>query len=84
MYLAYVFKRNSNCEKLVILLMIPDREKYEGKSIGWEQWHYLAVKKNSVFLGEISSKIMVIFIVWIVLIPLEQNTNVNSIKSMWK
>ena len=34
MYLAYVFKRNSNCEKLVILLMIPDREKYEGKSIG--------------------------------------------------
>ena len=46
MHLAYVFQHNSNREKLVILLMIPDREKYEGKSKGWEQWHYLAVKKD--------------------------------------
>ena len=30
MYRAYNFKRNSNHEKLVLLLMIPDREKYEG------------------------------------------------------
>ena len=27
-YLAYVLKHNPNCEKLVILLMIPDREKW--------------------------------------------------------
>ena len=31
-------KINSNCEKQIILLIIPDEEK--------EGWHYLAVKKN--------------------------------------
>ena len=33
-YLAYVSKHNSNCEKQVILLIIPDGER----------WLYLAVK----------------------------------------
>ena len=36
-YPAYVSKHNSNREKQVILLMIPNEEK----------WHYLAVKKTS-------------------------------------
>ena len=35
-YPAYVSKHNSNCEKQVILLMIPIVEK----------WHYLVVKKT--------------------------------------
>ena len=35
-YPAYVSEHNSNCEKQVILLMIPNGE----------GWHYLAVKKN--------------------------------------
>ena len=33
---AYIPKINSNCEKEIILLMIPNEEK--------EGWHYLAVK----------------------------------------
>ena len=36
-YPAYVSKYNSNCEKQVILLMIPNGE----------VWHYLVVKKLS-------------------------------------
>ena len=36
---------NSNCEKQVILLMMPNGEKREAKSEG-QQWRYLAVKKN--------------------------------------
>ena len=39
-YPAYVSKHNSNCEKQVIISMIPNEEK----------WHYLAVKKLSVLL----------------------------------
>ena len=34
---AYISKNNMNCEKQIILLMIPSKEK--------ERWHYLAVKK---------------------------------------
>ena len=45
-YSAYVSKHNSNSEKQVILFMIPNGEK----------WHYLAVKKLSALLREISSK----------------------------
>ena len=45
-YPAYVLKYNSDHEKQVILLMIPNGEK----------WHYLAVKKLSALLREISSK----------------------------
>ena len=43
---VYVSKHNWNCEKQVILLMIPNGKK----------WHYLAVKKLSSLLREIASK----------------------------
>ena len=46
-YPAYVSKQNSNRKKQVILLMIPNREK----------WHYLAVKKLISLLRRITSKI---------------------------
>ena len=46
MYSAYVSKDNSNCEKEVIILIIPNRE----------GWHYLAVKKLSALLRGITSK----------------------------
>ena len=42
-YHAYVSKHNSNREKQVILLMIPNREGHESKSKG-RRWYYLAVK----------------------------------------
>ena len=45
-YPAYVLKYNSDHEKQVILLMIPNGEK----------WHYLAVKKLSASLKVITSK----------------------------
>ena len=45
-YLAYVSKHNSNCEKQLILLMIPNRERLD----------HLAVKKLSVLLRRIKSK----------------------------
>ena len=45
---AYISKSNSNCEKQMILLMIPNEEK--------EGWHYLAVKKLSTLLRGITSK----------------------------
>ena len=41
-YSAYVSKKNSNCEKQVILLVIPNGKKREVKSDG--RWHYLALK----------------------------------------
>ena len=44
--LAYVSKHNTNCEKQVILLMIPEEEKC----------HYLEVKKLLVLLRGITSK----------------------------
>ena len=61
-YPANVSKHNSNCEKQVILLMIPN-----GKGHEWSetltmranirgQWHYLAVKKLSALLRGITSK----------------------------
>ena len=46
MYFAYVSKHNSNCEKQVIFLIIPNGE----------GWHYLAVKKLSALLRRITSK----------------------------
>ena len=45
-YPAYVSKYNSNQEKQVFLLMIPNEE----------GWHYLAVKKLSASLRGITSK----------------------------
>ena len=48
-YPAYISKIDSNCEKHVILLMVPNKEK-EGL------WHYLVVKKLSTLVREITSK----------------------------
>ena len=45
---AYISKINSNCEKQIILLMVPNKEK--------EGWHYLAIKKLSALLYGITSK----------------------------
>ena len=45
-YPAYVSKQNSNCERQVIIFMIPHGE----------EWHYLAVKKLSALLRGITSK----------------------------
>ena len=45
---AYISKINLNCEKQIILLMIPNEEK--------EGWRYLAVKKLSTLLRGITSK----------------------------
>ena len=47
-YPAYVWKHNSDCEKQVILLMIPNGE--------GQWWHYLAVKTLSALLRGITSK----------------------------
>ena len=45
---AYISKMNLNCEKQIILLMIPNKEK--------EGWHYLVVKILSALLKGITSK----------------------------
>ena len=58
-YPAYASKNNSNCEKQVSFLIIPNSKK----------WHYLAVKKLSLLLR---GNIMVIFIVWIIFILSQQ------------
>ena len=50
-YPAYVSKYNSNPEKQIIPLMIPNGE----------GWYYLALKKLSALLRGITSKITVIF-----------------------
>ena len=55
-------KNNSNREKQVIILMIPNGEGREAKSKE-RQCHYLAVKTLSALLREIIQKKMVIFIV---------------------
>ena len=44
---AYISQNNSNCEKQIIQLMIPNEEK--------EGWHYLAVEKLSALLHAITS-----------------------------
>ena len=62
-YVAYVSKDNSNPEKLFILLMISGGEKWEAKSKGQQQWHYLTVKKLSAFKRKFHQIIMTIFIV---------------------
>ena len=45
---VYICKIISNCEKLIIILMIPNLEK--------EAWYYLAVKEVCTLLREITSK----------------------------
>ena len=55
---AYLSKHNSNREKQVILLMIPNEAKSKGRKAGSEgqRWHYLAVKKLSALSRGITSK----------------------------
>ena len=48
-YPAYISKINSNCEKQVVLLIVPNKEK-EGL------WRYLVVKKLPTLVREITSK----------------------------
>ena len=45
---GYISKRNSNCIKQIILLMILKKER--------EGWHHLAVKKLPTLLKGITSK----------------------------
>ena len=45
---AFISKINSNWEKQIILLMIPNEEK--------EGWHYLAIKRLSTLLRGITSE----------------------------
>ena len=52
-YPASVSKFYLNCEKKVIILMIPNGEGGEAKSEGC-QWHYFAVKKVSALLRGIA------------------------------
>ena len=55
-YLAYISKNNSNREKQVILLMIPNGEGRKAKSEGRRRWYHLAVKKLLELLRGITSK----------------------------
>ena len=55
-YPAYVSKHNSNREKQVILLMIPNEEGSKAKSEGQRRRHHLAVKKLLELLRVITSK----------------------------
>ena len=77
-YPAYISKHNSTSEKQIILLTTPNEEK--------EGWHYLPIKKISVLLHGITPKhnYKVIFTAWIVFILLEQKTNLNFTKNMYK
>ena len=45
---AYISKINSNCEKQIIILINPNKEK--------DGWYYLAVKRLSALLRGITSK----------------------------
>ena len=51
-----MFQKNSNREKQVILLMIPNGKGRESKSEGRQRWHYLAVKKLSALVRGITPK----------------------------
>ena len=74
-YSAYVSKHNSNREKQVNLLMIPNAAKL---------WHYFSVKKLSASLRGITWKNNDDFIVGIVFIPLEQKKQTwITEESMW-
>ena len=46
--LAYMSTINSDCEKQIIILMIPNEDK--------KSWHYLAVKKLSALLKRMTAK----------------------------
>ena len=74
--LAYVSKINSNIEKQIILLMIPNKEK--------EAWHYLTVKTISALLHGITSKHKGNFFCLNFFIVLEQKANLNLMKKYVK
>ena len=62
-YPAYVSKHNSNCDRQVVLLMIPNIEGDEAKSARQQkQWYCLAVKTLSALLRGITINTIVIFI----------------------
>ena len=73
-YIQPFLKHDSNCEKQVILLMIPN-----GK-----EWHYLAVKKLSTLLRGITSKHHGHFYCLICLHSFATEKNVNHIKKYVK
>ena len=65
MCFTYLSKHNSNCQKQVILLMIPEGEGREcetkskgckAKSDGQQRWNYLAIKRLSALLKGITSQ----------------------------
>ena len=61
LYPVSISKCNSHRERQVIILMVSNGEKIEGKSDG--QWYYVAVKRLSGFLRVITSIKMMVFIV---------------------
>ena len=73
-YPSYVSKHNLNYENEIILLMI----------LNGEGWHYLAVNELSALFREKRQNIMMIFIVYIEVIPLQQKTNLNRINKYVK
>ena len=74
--LASISKINSNCEKQIILFMIPIEEK--------EGWHYLPVKNLSTLLTGMTLKHHDDFFAWIAFIPLEQKIHLNLMKNYVK
>ena len=68
---AYISKINSTCEKQIIILKIPNKEK--------EGCHYLAAKKIICIITW--NSLRMIFIAWIVFILLEQKINLSLMKN---
>ena len=69
----YISKTHSNCEKQIILSMIPNKEK--------EEWHYLLIKKLALLLHGITSKHKGDFYCFVLL---EQKINLNLLKKYVK
>ena len=55
-YSVYYLKINSNCEKQVIILMIPNEKK--------EGWYYLAIKKIISIIKKINVKMPCCFLLF--------------------
>ena len=87
---AYILKNNSNSEKQVILLMIPNGDGciWSKTSATWaksKRWcHYVEAKKLSALLRRIRSKYNGDFYVSIAFILFQQKTNVNLVKTYGK
>ena len=82
-YSIFVPKHNLNCEKQVILLMIPHGVKRKIKCEG-QRWHCLAVKNLSALLRGMKSKHCDNFYCLNCLHFLEQKANLNHIKKYVK